>query len=335
MLKSSLFMPETPGFDPSIQTEKIAFDTAAMVTCDACRRSNPPSRLKCIYCGASLTVASEAAASIKPLLRELEPWERGCNLIVRERMADPDIAGAARFLSEEPGDIAESLAAGVPVPIARVESEAEAVVVRDGLARFGIGCSIVKDSELAPERSPTRISSIEVLGDSLAVTDFNTLKRSMIDRAEFALIVPGVVTVDRVDSLEKKRRGGKTKLLDETATASDEMLLDLYTRTDVTGFRVNLTGFDFSCLGNDKGLIARENMRLLIVRLVEDLPNAKLVRDYADIRHALDHIWEIESRKDSQGLQRAGFGKVEFGSTASRTNVSQFTKYSRLQWHLL
>jgi hypothetical protein len=142
------------------------------------------------------------------------------------------------------------------------------------------------------------------------------------------------LTKGRVDSLEKKRRHGKTKLIDETATSSDEQIFDLYTRDDATGFRVFQAGFDFSCLGDDKGLLASENIRLLIAELKQRAPNAKYINSYGHVRRLLDDVWKIESRKDSQGLQRSGFGKVEFGSVASTSNLMQFNKFSRLQWHL-
>ena len=82
-------------------------------------------------------------------------------------------------------------------------------------------------------------------------------------------------------------------------------------------------------------MVAVENMRRLVVALKEYAPQAKLVSDYAKVSHALGGVWEVEARKDPQGLQRAGFGKVEFGSVASTSNLRQFTKYSRLQWQLL
>ncbi len=328
-------MPESPTFDPRIQTENIAFDPGSMVTCEACGRSNPPNRLKCLYCAKELQIEAAAASAVKPNLRKLEMWERGFNLVVRERMPQPDAAAAAKLLAIETDDLTSTLDTGVPLPIVRVETEREATIVQERLAQFGIACSIVSDRDLAPDKLPVRLSAIHFADGRLLLTDFNTSEIAEIAVDDFVLVVPGTVISDRVDSLEKKRRGKKPKLLDETAMASDEMLLDIYTRRDATGYRIHLTGFDFSCLGDDKGLLAGENMRLLIVRLIERLPNAKLVNDYTEIRHELDGVWEIESRKDSRGLQRSGFGKVEFGSTASSSNLDQFTRYSRLQWHLL
>ncbi len=324
-----------PAFDPLIQTENIAFDPNEMIACNGCARMNPPNRLNCLYCGCVLATTGENASSIKPNLRKLEPWERGYNVIVRGRADEMDTAKIAQFLSAEMDDTTSILEAGCPLPLARVESDKEAAMLQVGLVKFGLRCLVISDDDLAAEKPPVRLRRIDLLDGRFALTDFNTGGVTDIGVNDLALIVPGMITASRIDSLEKKRRKGKTKLIDETATTSDETILDIYSRHDSSGFRVHLTGFDFSCLGEDKGLLAGENLRLMTVALKEHAPNAKLVPDYPTIRQALGHVWEIESRKDSLGLQRAGFGKVEFGSAASTSNLRQFTKFSRLQWHLL
>ena len=48
----------------------------------------------------------------------------------------------------------------------------------------------------------------------------------------------------------------------------------------------------------------------------------------------LGTVWEIESRNDPQRPKAFGVWQVEFGTVASTSNLNQFTKYSRLQWHL-
>src|SRR5688572_9496157 len=84
---------DTPGFDPRIQTENIAFDPQELVACVGCGRSNPPTRLKCLYCGRDLETKAENAELIKPTLRKLELWERGINLILAPRQpeTEPDV----------------------------------------------------------------------------------------------------------------------------------------------------------------------------------------------------------------------------------------------------
>lgn len=324
----------TSGFDPRIQSEDIAFKPDELVACGSCTRKNPPNRLKCMYCGNELKIRPGNAAMVKPALRKLEGWERGFNVIIREPVPTNqlNLAHSAAFLSMEPDDLAVILDAGEPLPLIRVESQNEAEILIAGLAKLGLNCSILADATVADEKMPIRLSNIDLREGGIAVTDFNTQKITVID--DLALLTPGIITTSKVDSLEKKRRG-KTKVLEETATTSDESILDIYSRHDPVGFRVHLTGFDFSCLGEDKGLLAVENMRLLVVTLKEHVPNAKLVANYKKVRPALGQVWEIEARKDPKGLQRSGFAKREFGSVASTSNLRQFTKYSRLQWHLL
>ena len=327
----------SPQFDPRIQTEDIAFKPDEMQPCTACKRLNPPTRLRCLYCGAEVEVKPENAVLIKPASRKLEPWERGFNVILREAITaeQANLTKIASFLSTEPDDVRVILDAMAPLPLARVESEKEAEIIVTGLANLGLKCSTLADADIADDKLPVRLSNIEISDNNVTVTDFNTRKVTIIETGDLALIIPGILTTNKVDSLEKKGRRGKTKLIDETTTSSDESILDLYSQHDPVGYRVYLTGFDFSCLGDEKGLIAVENMRRLVAVLKEHAPNARVVSDYKKVRPALGQVWEIESRKDPQGLQRSGFGKMEFGSVVSTSNLRQFTKYSRLQWHLL
>lgn len=324
-----------PAFDPLIQTENIAFRADEMVECEACKRKNPPNRLKCMYCGGGLAVKAEFADTISPISRKLEAWEKGFNVILRSAESDADKQKAATLLQVELAMVEAVLSAGTPLPLARVESSKEAELLISRLGDLGFNCSIVTDESLNADDLPVRASGTDMSDGVISVIDFNTREVTAIPADELALIVTGMLSKSKVDLIEKKGRGGKTKLLDETETASDEAVIDIYSRSDPKGFRINLAGFDFSCLGESKGLLASENIRRLAVVLKENAPNARLVSDYVSIRHTLADVWEIDTRRDPKGRQRAGFGKVEFGSVASTSNVRQFTKFSRLQWQLL
>src|SRR5688572_12499342 len=95
MLKSNSCRPESmpddpdkqpssrSSFDPLLQTEDIAFKTEEMVTC-SCGRSNPPNRLKCLYCGLELNIDVADGGTVKATLRPLELWERGFNVVFTE-----------------------------------------------------------------------------------------------------------------------------------------------------------------------------------------------------------------------------------------------------------
>jgi hypothetical protein len=330
------FPDEKPAFDPAIQTEEISFKPREMVDCDGCNRANPPNRLNCIYCGAALAISPDVAAGVTPSLRKLESFERGFNVVVTKVQTTDHIVKIGRLLSSEPASFLAILEAKTPLPLARVESETDAECLLSRLNELGVISQVVTDVDLAAERPPIRLSGIDLGAESLTLTDFNTGRTTTIPKTDLVLIVTGTITHARIDSLEKKRRRGKqTKVLEESSTTSDEQLVDLYSSQDPIGFRVHLTGFDFSCLGARKGMLAAENMRLLAALLVDTCPNAKLVNNYDSIRDELGDVWGVESRKDTKGLLRIRVGKHEFGSVASTNNLLQFTKYSRLQWQLL
>ncbi len=333
-------MPQTTDtehhFDPMVQSEDIAFRPSQMVSCSGCDRQNPPNRSTCVYCGHELTIADITSLQIST--RELEPWENGWNIVLLPNLNDPrpSVAAIASIVGIAPEQLNSIIDAAVPMPVARVATEAESIAAIRKLSGLGLDCRTVPDADLDAGSPPVRLKGLDFTADALGVTDFNTGTVTNVPWADLALLVTGTLLTSRTDALEKKRRRYKPiKRLDETTTSSDAAVLDLYSRRDPCGWRVHLAGFDFSCLGDDKGLIAVENLRRLVTVLKEHAPNARVIADYSNISHALDDIWPLESRKDAQGLQRAGFGKVEFGSVELSNNTAQFTKYSRLQWHLL
>ncbi|MGE3468604.1 MAG: hypothetical protein AB7J13_16910 [Pyrinomonadaceae bacterium] len=324
------------AYDPAVQSEDIAFKTSELVNCLSCGRANPPNRPSCVYCGRELETSE--ISTVKLSLREPEDWERGWNVIVLPNPNDPgpNIAVLSSVVGTDADRLNALLGYGRPVPVTRLAVRAEAQAVIKRLTALGMDCQIVVDTELQPHTLPIRLRRIEIADDHLLLHFFNTHENERVDRKDLALLVTGTIRTIHTDSLERKRRRGKeSKVLDETTTGSDEAVLDIYSRQDSRGWRVQLAGFDFSCLGEDKGVIAGENLRRLVTILKEYAPAARVVTDYSALSKALDAVWPPSSRKDPQGLRRAGFGKVEFGSVASTSNLVQFNRYSRLQWHLL
>src|SRR3954454_7533097 len=104
------------GFDPTLQTEKIAFDRDELVPCSGCGRMNPPNRLKCIYCAQELDAELKTGGSGKMAFRSLELWEKGFNLITADRSENVDIKKMARLLSVEQAELSSILDAGIPLP---------------------------------------------------------------------------------------------------------------------------------------------------------------------------------------------------------------------------
>jgi len=320
-----------------IQTEDIAFKSEEMILCGKCARKNPPNRLKCFYCGAELEISAEQAANIQPVLRKLENWEKGYNLIYAPNPNSENefnLPAAAEILNLEIETLQKILQANQPLPVARAESEKVAEIVAGKLREHGFSISIVSDEALAADKLPARLRGLEFDGDRLVLIYFNTGEIAEIRREDLILILSGAVFERKTESLEKRKKG-ESKILDSSETASDEILMDIYSRENSAGYRILAKGFDFSCLDAKKGILAVENMQKLVAKLREFAPNAKYIGDYLQVREVLGNIWEIEQKKDSQGLKRHSFGKFDFSNIATSNNMQQFTKYSRLHRHIL
>ena len=251
-----------PRFDPRIQTEKLSFDPDELIACGCCGRMNAPNRLKCLYCAGLLDIKLDDPLSIKTSRQRLELWKHGYSVIFQAADATATLEKIAQFLSMETSDLESIIGADTPLPLARVESEKEAAILETVLKTLGVKCSLISDDDLDANRPPVRLRGIDIRNGCLALQDFNTGKTNEIAAHDLVLIVAGMITSGRIDSLEKKGHSGKTKLIDESATTSDEAVIDVYRRQEPLGFRINMAGFDFSCLDNNKGLLASENMRL-------------------------------------------------------------------------
>ena len=314
---------ESKRFDPAIQTEDIGFSPEELVACGVCGRKNSPERSDCLYCGAGLSGNSLTA---KHAIRRLEQWDPGVSLILT---GSGDVAEAARLLDIEAEQLSSIIGAGVPLPVARSDERSIAGLVEE-LSKAGFEPRAVSDDELAISRPQTRLSALVLDASGVTATDFNTRERYSHTWEEIVLIVVGLLTSGKIDAIEKRRRKN-TSVLSESVTSNDEPVIDLYAADSMVGYRINLSGFDFSTLGDDMSQLATENIIRLADALKQKATQAKFVDDYRSVRHLLTGIWDLETRKDPQGLQQIGFGKREFGVVHSTNNADQLTRFSRLQ----
>ena len=93
------------------------------------------------------------------------------------------------------------------------------------------------------------------------------------------------------------------------------------------------SGFDFSCLEKEKTLIANENIARLRRVLVVKAVNAHFDDGYHSVRNLLELAWSTQQENQSSGWRRAGPGKLSVGLSATKSNESQFTRYSRLRYY--
>jgi hypothetical protein len=325
------------AFDPALQSEKLGFEPEQMVACESCGRRNPPNRIACLYCANGLSIDPTKVEAIRPGLKRPEIWERGFNLIVRQSEAadSVDISKASQVLSLDERELEDLLGSPVPLPIARYATERDAAAVSDVLSKLGLSTLIVSDEALGRDKPPRRLRSISFHDDSISLLLFNTGEWVSLSASDLLLAVEGVISESRVDQLEKRRLRKGSKVLDGSSTSSIEPVLDLYINDDRTGYRVNPTGFDFSCLADKKSMLSADNLKILTERIVEFCPTVRYLSEYSLLRQKLGKIWDIESRQESTGMRFAGLGRRGFGTVSSTSNLTQFTMFSRLQRELI
>lgn len=321
-----------------VQGENPAFKAEELIACTKCSRMNAPNRLNCLYCGEKLEISDERVLQLKLNLRKMELWEKGVNLIY--------LPGKSSFDSEKTPEISKILNleretfqkivdADIALPLARVESEKEAQIAKHRLEEFGITVFTLSDEALALEKPHRRLRGLEFSDDKLILIFFNTDEIAEISSEDLSLIVTGAIFERKVEALEKRVKKGDNKILQTSETSSDELLFDIYSRNDSIGYRILAKGFDFSCLGREKEILAKDNLKKLAQKLRAFAPEAKTIENYLQVREGLADIWKVEERSDSQGIKRQSFGNYNLGNITTVNNSAQFNKYSRLQWHLL
>lgn len=319
-----------------IRAENIGYNKEEMTACGRCGKRNPPNRVVCLYCAVVLDVPDDGLhGNLK--YRKLENWERGYNIVIVPHEGLSVETAATRIgelFSLETETVINILERRKPFPIARLESDRHAETIIKKLEACGVKSICIPDAELANDQPPIRLRGIEFNDGELILHLFNSDQDINLPASDLRLIVSGAVLESKIE-ITHRRKSGKNEALDEVQSSNHESLIDLYTYRDRTGYRIRSGGFDFACLGVDKTILAAENLTRLISRLSNFALNIIVVDDYLSIRKELSLVWEPEIRKDSQGIQRSGMGKVNIANVATSSNLQQFTKYSRLQRYLL
>jgi hypothetical protein len=294
------------------------FAPEQMVACEECLRANAPTRTACLYCGASLPRTEQSAALRRPALKKLEEWEQGFNVVTLPRaggaLTSDAAEEAASLLRLDAGGLKEIILAGRAMPLARAASADEAWLVVEKLRELGLSTEVFPDEVLA--RRPTRARAFDFEEGALVCLGGPESEPRRVLWSEVVLLVTGRIVSRRVEVAERRRGlGGRTETVETRELASDEAVLDLYTSSveehgaqaaGGAGFRVRAGGFDYSCLGEEKGLIAAENFNALVAALRARAPTAAHDEEYARLRPLLSDVWPSAERTESLGLRREG-----------------------------
>ena len=322
------------------------FAPEQMVACDACLRANAPTRLSCLYCGAPLAATEESAALRRPALKKLEEWEHGFNVVTLPRAAGALTSEAAEeaasLLRLDAGALKEIVLAGRAMPLARASTADEAWLVVERLRALGLFTEVFPDEVLA--RRPLRVRAFDFEEGALVCRPGPGAEPRRVPWPEVVLLAAARVVSRRVEVAERKRGpGGRSETVETRELASDESVLDIYTTFgeghaaptgDEAGFRVLSGGFDYSCLGAAKGLLAAENFAALVAALRGRAASAVYDEEYARLRPLLSGVWPSAERTESLGLRRERAGRVNAEAVTTVSNEGQFTRYARLR-HVL
>jgi hypothetical protein len=329
-----------PFLGPVEPSEPQGFSAEQMIRCEECLRANPPTRVSCMYCVAPLPLTEEAARLRKPVLRPPEKHQLGYNNILlptNQTIAEEVITETAALLKLTPEKFQEIVSSGLPLPVARTASREEAELVFQRLAALGFNSLTLGDDELGLSLSDNsavrRVRSMSFDDRYLTIYLAGSTEETTVSWDEVLLILPGRLLETRFEIKERKTRKTENEILDTSEFFRDEAVFDFYTAAHSSTWRVSAHGFDFSCLGKEKALIANENISRLQRLIAAKAVKAQLDDSYNRVRQVLECAWATQPETQSSGWRRERPGKLSVGMATTKSNESQFTRYSRLRYY--
>ena len=320
--------------DPSAEPPLKKFAPEEMLTCDGCLRANPPNRGQCMYCGSPLQPgAGTPDVEAEPVGGEARP---GHYVVVRARAAATitnDLVErlAARF-GFKPEELQAALAIGAPLPVTSAPSEESASRIVAELADDGVETISVSDIDLKTSLAPFNIRSLEFSDSGITAISKNGRDRPVAQWSDLHLIVTGRLLTHRVE-VDERRSGSAIKPLDRREISEDKSVMDLYAVSSEVPWRIVVSDFDFSCLGEHKSLTAFDNAATLIGMLAER-SNSELNDSYGRVKSLIAHVWSLENTSSESRSRRPRASRKDFATVNISSNEAQFNNYSRLMWCL-
>ncbi len=136
---------------------------------------------------------------------------------------------------------------------------------------------MVSDAELGvDETGAIRVRAIEINDEGLALSTSPETQPNRIAWTDIVLIVTGRLVSTRIELNEEKGKRAENRIVDSSQFFSDEVVFEFYATAGRGPFRISANSFDFSCLGEKKGLVSVENMTSLLDMLQTRSPNMQL-----------------------------------------------------------
>jgi len=287
---------------------------------------------------APLPLTESSARLRKPVLRPPEKHQLAYNNILlppAHPLTVEAINEAATLLRLGANDLEKILSQQIPTPVARTASREEAELVLVRLRDLGLNCLALGDDELGFGNPIKRVKSVSLEATHFTVNQVGAAaEETTFDWADIVLFLPGRLFETRLEIKERKTRKAENEILDTSEFFKDETVIDFYTTSDSFTWRINSSGFDFSCLGKDKALIANENIGKLQRSMIARAARAKVDESYSRVRNLLELAWPTQAETQSSGWRRERPGKLSVGMATIKNNETQFTRYSRLRYYL-
>lgn len=326
-------------FDVASEAKPHTFTPGEMLTCDACLRANPPTRAACLYCGADLPVtanehdsepAGEATGSVAaPVANVSDAYYIVLAPNQTNSSSESTLSEIASILHLTVAEVQGLLDRERPVPVAQAATAEQAAQLTEKLQALGFKAEAFRGDGLGLDIPARKIRALELLDDGfigVRVSDGGKVSASW---DELVLMIAGRLMVSRVE-VEERRRRGRAQPLGTRELFSDESVLDLYTKSTGSGWRISSSSFDFSCLGSEKGLTAFENLSALLNLLRVRAPNVEVDTAYQSLRPVLANVWPLEPQTRKGEWRRSGAGKYDVATVTTTDNEGQFNRYSRL-----
>jgi hypothetical protein len=310
-------------------TERRAFAPSEMIECSGCARANPPNRSNCLYCGFALETSHLNHAQ-QLALTTAAPEQGSLSHVVLAsgEVSETGMSELAAVSNLRVRELEALLSSAGNVAICAVDSaRADSICAR--LRALDLQAFTVADEQLDLEVEPKGLRTIEVTDDSMVAVARRAGERVTVKWDDVILIVAGRLLVSTLE-IEKKKRGGQERTLEEREFLADEAVLDIYVRNDEFGWRIKSGSFDFSFLGDEKSITAFQNFSSLTNVLRERAINADFDDAYNRLRSILGKIWPSEPIEGKTERRRAGARRIQ-AIVASKDNVDEFTRYSRLR----
>ena len=272
------------------------------------------------------------------MLRPPEKHQLGYNTILlsQDQVPSPEIiADAAELLKLSADRLHEIFAARIPLPVARTASREEAELVFNRLQDLGLSCLSLSDQDLGLTDNPVkRVKSMTFTDEYLTIQLAGAAEETVVAWTDIVLILPARLIETKVEITERITRKPEKEILDANEFFRDEAVFDFYTAAHSCTWRVTANGFDFSCLGKEKALIANENFNRLQRLISSRAVNANVDESYQRVRNVLELAWATQPDIQSSGWRRERPGKLSVGMATTKSNETQFTRYSRLRHYL-